>query len=336
MIINKETMKKLLLLTFSFFTLSLKPQISWNDLGNTFVGFYQEDQSEETKKMSHYSPLFGALALKSGDIKKDWLKAKDLGEKEPLVHVLFNYVEGDDNVTISRRSSDLLLSVTPELIGHLLISLEHGQTGWEDFKKNYATQWQGMHKLAERSGSDNKHFFENIKTIKKSYDKFCHDHKNKQKAREYFAALMCLKGETRADIKDYLVGLGITTVDPLTLDDFTIKPRNDFMEYELEILKYLSKSTINLYPKIIFNKVPLCVEQTIGNLINCILYNPTTKKLDLDYLPRTIQENISPEFKHFVETYSDGPNSFSQEKIDALITLLSDKYGKISYKKIFN
>lgn len=146
---------------------------------------------------------------------------------------------------------------------------------------------------------------------------------------------MCLKGETIGDIKDYLIGLGITTVEPLTLDDFTLKPINDFMEYELEILKYLSKSTINLYPKIIFNKVSLCVEQTIGDLINCILYNPTTKKLDLNYLPRDIQKNLNPEFKQFIETYSDGPNSFSQEKIDALVRLLSDR-ETIQYDKLIN
>lgn len=115
-------MKKLLLLTCLIFTLSLKTQIHWNDLGNTFVGFYQEDQPEEIKKMSHYSPLFGALAFKSGDIKKDWLKAKDLDEKETTA--FYNYfITGALSIKKEHAAFSLqepINSLTDEAVNELL------------------------------------------------------------------------------------------------------------------------------------------------------------------------------------------------------------------------
>ncbi len=55
--------------------------------------------------------------------------------------------------------------------------------------------------------------------------------------------------------------------------------------------------------------IPLCVESTIRSLVNVMLYNPDTKKLDLALMPDSVRDVLLPAFVTFVECWSDNRTS---------------------------
>ena len=317
-------MKKLLLvLTLSFgLALPLNAQIRWIDLGNTFAGFHAEGQPEEVKSMADYSPIFGAIALESNLIKNDF-KAKK--ENNPIITLLFYCIPGTEKIVPSQFNNGMISKLTPKLTGQLLIALEKGDAAWQQFKNEHGKKW-----IDDTPGKINK----KIDPLKKAYDNFCINENNKQRVRQYFAALLCLQGNTLKDIEDYLIGLGINSIKPKSID-LNITTQNSFEEYEKEIINKLSNDFFNsliMVPNMRFLDTRLCMEETIATLITMILFNEESKTLDLNYLSPTIKTSLNTKFKEFIEQYSNLSLGYTPEKLNA-IQLLFFNINGIDYLK---
>lgn len=318
-------MKKLLLvLTLSFgLALPLNAQIRWIDLGNTFAGFHAEEQPEEVKRMADYSPIFGAIALESNLIKNDFDKAKK--ENNPIINLLFHCIPGTEKIVPSQFNNKMISKLTPKLTGQLLIALEKGDASWQQFKDEHGKEW-----IDDTPGKITK----KIDPLKQAYDNFCINENNKQRVRQYFAALLCLQGNTLKDIEDYLIGLGINSIKPKSID-LNITTQNSFEEYEKKIINKLSNDFFNsliMVPNMRFLDTRLCMEETIATLITMILFNEKSKTLDLNYLSPTIQASLNTKFKEFIEQYSDLSLGYTPEKLNA-IQLLFFNINGIDYLK---
>ncbi|NBQ17089.1 hypothetical protein EBU24_02110, partial [bacterium] len=318
-------MKKLvLILTLcSGFTAPLIAQIRWVDLGNTFAGFHQEDQPEEINQMADYSPLFGAIALESNQIKNDFDKAKK--QNNPIITLLFHCIPGTKKIVPSQFNNKMISKLTPKLTGQLLIALEKGDTAWKQFKDE-----NGKKLINDSPAKIDK----KINQLKEAYDNFCINENNKQRVRQYFAALLCLQGNTVKDIEDYLIGLGINSIKPKSID-LNITTQNSFEEYEKEIINKLFNDFFNsliMVPNMSFLNTRLCMEETIATLITMILFNEQSKTLDLNYLSPTIQASLNTKFKEFIEKYSDLSLGYTLEKLNDMALLFSNING-VDYLK---
>lgn len=305
-------MKKLLLLTFAIFTLSLKAQIRWADLEDSLTIF-----SEKNNDSIGYSPLFGAIALESNIIKNDWLQAHNENEKNgstqnPLILTLFNYIEGDSSLRISRFNTHFLLSLTPLLIAKLIVTLEGNKDAWDNFKNNYGKIW--------RQKDIPSRFSRKADPIYHAYKKFCINDKNKQRAREYFSALLCLHATTKAEIQEYLMNIDTLNLIPTTSLQ---KINPDYKEYEKQTIELLNIDKIkNLkVPPLVLDDVSMCMEETIGTLINVLFYDSTNDRLTISTIPENIQKTVSPQLKDYIIRFPDPKSAYDQEKKEALISL---------------
>jgi ankyrin repeat protein len=63
-----------------------------------------------------------------------------------------------------------------------------------------------------------------------------------------------------------------------------------------------------------------CVEAAIRSIMNSILYNPETGKLDIHMLPLALQNHMNPKFKAFIEKYPDPtvPNYYGNSLVEWL------------------
>ncbi len=302
-------------------------KIDYKSLGNTYFGFFNQ-QSEDQQKKVVYSPLWGAMALESGDIAYELEILRENDIRNTLIQTIFHLIPGDESVHVSKNNSEVIISLTPKLMGQLLKALEDNK--WDDFLTNHKDEWLKNHKDKELPGADNKHFRENIKKIKIAYDNYCDSESKKQNAREFFSALMILRSNSLQDIKDYLVGIGIESIEPEEIDLATI-PTSNHYAFELETIKRLMpKNPYNIellsdYGQSYFGS-PVCGEMALINFIGLLLYNPQSQKIDINYLTPAIQKTLNPKIIPLLNELFSLKNNNS-EIVRQLILLFSNVEG---------
>lgn len=139
-----------------------------------------------------------------------------------------------------------------------------------------------------------------------------------QERTDIFATFSFLKHTTREDIEPYIQKLGdanfdaykkryysdsskrtlrnsSTKISPLNFEQLTIdlldKDPIEYLKVPFEYAEYKNQS------------VPPCTEVALRSVINYILWDPVTKKLNPQLLPQSIQ--LNPEFENFIKNYSE-------------------------------
>lgn len=329
--------------------------IQWTDLSGTFEGFYRNHSTPNLNAQSKYSPMFGAMALISGSIKYDLAHAHE--KNNTLVTFIFALDRLSDSISVTQNNSQMMLSLTPEIAGRLLLALESNtKEAWEDFKDRYAQVWQKTHQQMGFDGASNLSDFKTkkINPLKKAYDTFCNNNDtHKQKAREYFAALICLQGSSVKDLEDYLHGLGFDNIILKETSEERVMRYENLMKewFDNSDIKFLRIRAFDFDYAVIyllpqnndfktlmldyskkFKNIPRCAETSIANILTLLLYHPSSKKLNLSYLPEQVQQSINPLFKKFVENLGALNGRYSEKQFVELIMFLSN-ISEVDYIK---
>lgn len=300
------------------------------------------------------SPARGMIDIANGSLEKKYDVARQSGDKNSLITKLFYTLDGQ--IAQTHQGGNFAMSLSPEIIGQLIRIITTDPTMLLQLDEDFLKNWHASYLAApmpeeQRQLKNPKYFKDEAKDFLKSLKDQIKDEASKQKAIDLLLSYMVMDIQDAGIVAaDYAKGLGIE-FKPVYYTDEDYKKigsillnssfTDDGIKKILEqciffftnangIEKYVNLNIqILVYEGKTFTS---CKETVLRQLTNLILYNPKTESLDLNMLPETIQQSISPEFKEFILIHGKkiGDN---KEAMQAFVDLIENKSSEgIQYK----
>ena len=341
-------MKKLLLVLL--ITSTIKAPIHFNDLEGSLTQLNQ--------LAFHYSPLWGAIALKTGEIHDLYQNSVDNTDKSqkpcPLL-ILFRSL--DNKISSTNQPTNPLSIATLQEILQFIESVKNKtfQTSLETIKRQLEIQtskkgktpsilplkeelpewlkiWQERWISTNKVDANGNKVYLNLKTFKKNlaiYSKVLGDYEP-HKIYKYLGAFICLNSTNSTDINNYLQT--VATYNKFHNIDESMSHSKHSLEtenYESCAISLLNKDCIDLNTESIClsykgdDHITYCVEEVIKTIINTLFYNPDTQLLD----PAMISDTIHPQkaLIEFITKYANIKDfNHSSEAKNEWINLISN------------
>lgn len=257
------------------------------------------------KDKQMYSPVVGMSLLEGALGEKIYQQGEDPAfstDQGELARSLLHSLDG--NLRRTARPGNPFFSISPEEFGALVKADSEGIKIRDFMQSDLGKAWRERHTL---KGKDPKKFVQRLNKIGGILERM--EPAEKAPILSMFAAAMSQKHE---DLAEYIKGLTGQEVKPekIVLEEF---PSPESIDIETLIVMLISgqmhiyqhlKSREQLYVDYKgVERIPICFEQSLWGLINMLLYNPSTQRLDLAVLPADITVNAN--FEKFIQMYNN-------------------------------
>ena len=307
------------------------------------------------------SPARGRVIVLNGALEKKWEEAKNNESNTIVIKRLFG--ERDGKVAKTHLGGNPVRGLSPFLIGLLVRIIQTEPALLTCLDNDFFMMWYQSYlavKMPEeqRFLKKYKRFAQSARTFLNSLN--CQyvlsDEQGKQDLIDLLLAYLVMEVADQGRMaEEFAKGLGLAfPVIYYSQEDFstarafftkkslspnTVKETLESLLFfiseqdEFDLVKFFYADSVDGYLVYQGSVFQACHELSLRKLVNLILYNPKTKKLDIGVLPKEIQHRVLEDFKKFIEVYGNTPNS-NKDSTDAFLNLLEKKkeFG-LTYEK---
>lgn len=321
-----------------FFVIALMAQVSLQASWATEQHHWLKnslDAFPEDKK--EYSPAVG-VALNKGTLgKKIYKEQSSRGQlARNFLHIL------DGNLRQTALPSSPFSSIDAKTLGGLVSYLLQQKSSDDFVKSNEGKEWHAIHAEKGFGLSKEGDFKRKVRKILEPLKTM------KAQDRAYvFSMLAAAQSNNEKDFEEYAQALGVS-LDSEKFSDQELKTSQENLSFDgAQMIAKILENKLDPISHLVAQeqlyadyegekKIPICAEQSVWSIVNLILFNPETKKLDRALLPDTV--NLLPAFKDFIKKSDQFKSKGleSQELINEFMQLVSNisgvKYSRAKFE----